>query len=66
MKDTICSWCTEESGDIELSTEIDKKAVTFHLGADCFYRVIVAKLGNPRRMVIKTKKKENKEHKIVN
>jgi hypothetical protein len=62
-----CSWCTEEDGDIELATEIDKKQVLFFLGADCFYRVVMKALGNPRRMVIaQTKKKEKKEHKIVN
>lgn len=63
---TTCSWCVKEDGDLELSTEVDKKEVTFHLGADCFYRVIKNILGNPRRMTIREKKKEKKEHKIVN
>jgi len=66
MTQQICSWCVKEDGDIELSTEIDKKDVSFFLGADCLYRVITAKLGNPRRMVIRSKKKEKKDHKIVN
>ena len=58
---------TEEEGDLELSTEIDKQRVVFHLGADCFYRVIKKALGNPRRMVISPKKKEKKkDNRIVN
>lgn len=66
MKRT-CSWCLEEKGDLELATEVDKRKVVFHLGADCFYRVIKQALGNPRRMVIKSEKKEKKkDHRIVN
>lgn len=62
----LCSWCAKEKGDIGLSTDIGGKPVSFHLGADCFYRLLEKNLGKPMVTTLDIKKSKNKEDRVVN